>query len=100
MSLETAVVDLTRSFTYGMGYVALSRLKSYKGLYLKGINTRSLLLDPKVYDFDKSIKDNQMPGPKVNGVYQDVKALYEAGSTRSFIKLSLGLSDKQLRKFL
>lgn len=52
MSLDQAAVDLSRSFTYGMGYVAISRLKSYQGLYLVGFNSKSIEMDPQVYQFD------------------------------------------------
>jgi ATP-dependent DNA helicase PIF1 len=38
MTLEKAEIDLSRAFTYGMGYAALSRLTTLKGLYLLGIN--------------------------------------------------------------
>ncbi len=55
MSLSSAEIDLSRSFTYGMGYVALSRLRTMDGLYLRGINSRSLQLDPKVYEFYGSL---------------------------------------------
>lgn len=56
MSLDSAEVNLDRSFTYGMGYVALSRLKSYRGLYLSGLNSRSLELDPIIYDLDQKLR--------------------------------------------
>ena len=38
MNLDSAEIDLSRCFLEGMGYVALSRLKSLKGLRLIGIN--------------------------------------------------------------
>lgn len=56
MSLDAALVDLSRSFTYGMGYVALSRVRSIDGLYLHGINGNALLLHPDIYEFDRVIQ--------------------------------------------
>ena len=56
MSLDGAVIDLGRSFTYGMGYVALSRVKSMNGLYLSGINRVALQLHPQIYEFDARLK--------------------------------------------
>lgn len=60
MSLAMAEIDLSRSFAYGMGYVALSRLKSYHGLFLVGLNSRSLELDPKVQLFDKRLREGNL----------------------------------------
>jgi ATP-dependent exoDNAse (exonuclease V) alpha subunit len=56
MSLDAAVVDLSRSFTPGMGYVALSRVRSLQGLYLLGINNVALLLHPDIHSFDTELR--------------------------------------------
>lgn len=58
MSLDGAIIDLGRSFTYGMGYVALSRVRSLDGLYLAGINRMALKLHPGVYEFDARIRSD------------------------------------------
>lgn len=55
MTLEAAEIDLSRSFGYGMGYVALSRLTSLEGLYLLGINEMAYKLDPQVFEYDKEL---------------------------------------------
>ena len=52
MSLDSAEVDLGRSFEPGMGYVALSRLRTLDGLLLRGINEMALKIHPEVLDFD------------------------------------------------
>jgi len=57
MSLDAAEIDLSRSFTPGMGYVALSRVRSMEGVYLKGINTTALQLHPHIFEFDAVLKD-------------------------------------------
>lgn len=56
MSLDSALIDLGRSFTYGMGYVALSRVRSLDGLYLVGINQVALQLHPDIYTFDARLR--------------------------------------------
>ena len=56
MSLDAALVDLSRSFTPGMGYVALSRVRSLDGLYLAGINAMALQLHPDIYEFDRELR--------------------------------------------
>ena len=52
MSLDAAEVDLSKSFTPGMGYVALSRIRSLDGLYLTGINRMAMQLNPHIFEFD------------------------------------------------
>lgn len=55
MTLDMAEIDLSRSFGYGMGYVALSRLRSLDGLYLLGINDMAYKLDPRIFAYDKEL---------------------------------------------
>lgn len=57
MSLDAAEVDLSRAFTPGMGYVALSRVRSLDGLFLKGLNSTALTLHPLIHEFDASLRD-------------------------------------------
>lgn len=56
MSLDAAEIDLSQAFTPGMGYVALSRVRSLDGVFLKGFNQTALLLHPDIYEFDRSLK--------------------------------------------
>lgn len=56
MSLDAAEVDLSKSFTPGMGYVALSRIRSLDGLYLTGINQMAMQLNPQIFDFDAKLR--------------------------------------------
>lgn len=56
MSLDSAEVDLSRAFTPGMGYVALSRLRQLSGLYLRGINQMALRVSPEISEFDASLR--------------------------------------------
>lgn len=42
MTLDAARIDLRKAFVEGMGYVALSRVKSLDSLYLTGINQMAL----------------------------------------------------------
>ena len=57
MSLDTAVIDLTRAFEYGQGYVALSRVRTLQGLYLTGFNERSLMVHPEVLEADEVFRE-------------------------------------------
>jgi len=57
MSLDAAEIDLSRSFTPGMGYVALSRVRSLEGVYLKGINNLALAMHPQIFSFDVQLRE-------------------------------------------
>src|SRR3546814_8034284 len=50
MTLDAALIDLRRAFVAGMGYVALSRVRSLNNLYLKGINRMALEISEPAYD--------------------------------------------------
>ncbi len=56
MSLDAARIDLSRSFTPGMGYVALSRVRRLEGLSLKGFNKTALLVHPEAHDMDRTFR--------------------------------------------
>lgn len=53
MSLDLTEIDLSKSFEFGMGYVALSRVRSIEGLRLVGFNEMALRVDPKVTKLDR-----------------------------------------------
>jgi hypothetical protein len=56
MSLDAVEVDLSKSFEKGMGYVALSRVRSLDGLTLLGLNDIAVQVRGEVLDFDEQIK--------------------------------------------
>jgi ATP-dependent exoDNAse (exonuclease V) alpha subunit len=58
MSLDGAIMDLSRSFTPGMGYVALSRVRSLDGVYLQGINNIALQLHPSIFEIDTQLRSS------------------------------------------
>jgi hypothetical protein len=57
MSLDSAEIDLSKSFQPGMGYVALSRVRNLAGLNLRGINEMALRVEPQILIFDKTLQD-------------------------------------------
>lgn len=57
MSLDNALIDLTKTFSYGMGYVALSRVRTLDGISLVGLNADSLRVDPIVLELDQDLKN-------------------------------------------
>ena len=56
MSLDAAVIDLSRAFEYGQGYVALSRLRRLAGLHLLGLNERALRVHPRAVEKDAEFR--------------------------------------------
>lgn len=57
MSLDNAEIDLGKTFTYGMGYVALSRVRTLEGIILKSLDKKALLVDPRVLEMDRELKN-------------------------------------------
>ncbi len=52
VSLDAAVMDLSRVFEYGQGYVALSRVRTLAGISLLGISDRAFMTHPSVRERD------------------------------------------------
>lgn len=57
MSLDAAVVDLSRAFEYGQGYVALSRVRTLEGLFVLGWSENALLVHPEVAKRDAEFRE-------------------------------------------
>lgn len=55
MTLDAARIDLRRAFVEGMGYVALSRVRSLETLSLAGINRMALKVSPEALKIDKML---------------------------------------------
>ncbi len=115
MSLDAAQVDLSRSFERGMGYVALSRVRSLEGLYLSGMNNMALLVNEEVLDMDKkfqrlsetnSFHIRTMGDTKLFDMHQDFKKKIERESgpkkintvEQTKIMIDQGLSIKDIAK--
>jgi len=56
MSLDEAIINLGETFEFGQGYVALSRLRSLEGLFLKSYNPKSLQVNSIISEFDEKIR--------------------------------------------
>ena len=57
MTLDEVFIDFNRIFEYGQAYVALSRVKSLNGLYLRGFNPQKIMANPRIIDFYNSLED-------------------------------------------
>jgi hypothetical protein len=56
MTLDSAQIDLSKTFEVGQGYVALSRIKNIEGLQLIGFNDTALMVDSLILSIDNRIK--------------------------------------------
>jgi len=57
MTLDAAEIDLSDAFERGMGYVALSRVKSLNGIRLAGFNDMALRVHEDILEFDKKLRE-------------------------------------------
>jgi len=56
MSMDAAIIDLSKAFEYGQGYVALSRVRRLSGVFLTGLNQRALEVHPEILEKDKDFR--------------------------------------------
>lgn len=56
MTLDAAKIDLRKAFVEGMGYVALSRVKSLQTLSLAGINRTALQISNEALEVDRMLR--------------------------------------------
>ena len=56
LTLDAAKIDLRKAFVEGMGYVALSRIKNLRNLYLSGINQMALKVSEDAINIDVSLR--------------------------------------------
>ncbi len=56
MTLDAAEIDLGKSFVTGMGYVALSRVKSLNGIRLRSLNRTALTVSDEIIKVDKRLQ--------------------------------------------
>lgn len=57
MTLDGAEINLSKAWGHGMGYVALSRVRTLEGIKLIGINRTALQVSPIVREFDAILRE-------------------------------------------
>lgn len=67
MSLDSAEIDLSKTFTYGMGYVALSRVRTLDGIRLVGFAENALDVDPLALQIDTELRTESEENKKLFG---------------------------------
>ena len=91
MSLDAALVDLSHAFVEGQGYVALSRVRTLKGLSLFGWNEMALAVHPEVLQEDTSFREQSLGSESAFGEidHVELERLQEA-----FVKACGGIIPK------
>jgi ATP-dependent exoDNAse (exonuclease V) alpha subunit len=77
MTLDAAKIDLRKAFVPGMGYVALSRVRSLENLYLYGINRTALEVSGDALEIDKVLRN------KADDDYRKFAHLQESAEKRA-----------------
>ena len=107
MSLDAALVDLRQSFEPGMGYVALSRVRSSAGLSLVGFNETALRVNQEVLDYDSRLryesanhaKDLETRPLKVKLYAPAAKKIRIKKREALIYKIVYGRGDSQIARF-
>ena len=75
MTLDAAEVDLSRAFTPGMGYVALSRVRNLAHLYLLGMNQMALRVSEEALRLEDELqRDSQLAVHQNKDLFEQAEA--------------------------
>jgi hypothetical protein len=89
MTLDAAEIDLSSTFEKGQGYVAISRVRSLEGLFLKGFNTLALELDALAMKADQRFRELS------DDAEQNLSDEVLYAENLLFIKASGGIEDEK-----
>ncbi|MFI3157601.1 MAG: helix-turn-helix domain-containing protein, partial [Methylococcaceae bacterium] len=92
-SLDAAFIDLAGAFAYGQGYVALSRVRSLAGLFLGGLNARSLEVDPTVLEVDGTFRERSLAAEEMIG---GMSTEEKEASKDAFVERCGGKSESEI----
>jgi len=65
ISLDEAIIDLSKVFEFGQGYVALSRVRRLSGIYILGWNEMAFQVDQEVLKKDEEMRAHSTNAEKV-----------------------------------
>lgn len=92
VSLDSAVMDLSQTFEYGQGYVALSRVRNLSGVHLLGVNARAFQVHPLVSDKDEQFRVASLVAEHEQ---EDLSEARQKELEKNFITLSGGRQKKE-----
>ncbi len=96
MTLDRALMDLSKTFEPGQGYVALSRVKNWEGLILKGANQNTFAMDPLVMKADIRLQElsEEYEGEVLEIKNKDLNNIFD-----QFINKCGGTTDWEMIEF-
>lgn len=83
MSMDAAIMDLSKAFEYGQGYVALSRVRRLSGVFLTGMNARALEVHPEILEKDK---DFRAASDAARDAFAEMPAMEPIEMQKKFVK--------------
>lgn len=104
MSLDNAEIDLRSTFTYGMGYVALSRVRKLSGIRLVGFTKESLLVNPKILELDQDLRNesyqNELMFKKLKNDEQEKLETEFINRMGGIVKVEKGSKKRKVSKII
>jgi ATP-dependent exoDNAse (exonuclease V) alpha subunit len=94
MTLDAAQIDLRKAFVEGMGYVALSRIKNLRNLYLSGINQMALRVSIDAQTIDISLRDKAIKDQKRFSHLKDESAKRKTEVSNKSFRKACGWTEK------
>lgn len=95
VSLDSAVIDLSQTFEYGQGYVALSRVRTLSGISLLGVNRRAFEVHPVVQEKDRFFR---LQSEQAEKEWEDLTEERRKALESNFIKICGGKQKKEIKQ--
>lgn len=104
MTLDAAEIDLSRSFGYALGYVALSRVRDIEGIKLLGANMNAFAVHPEIHKVDQKLRDKSQAAVQALQKYKvdDLEQMHKkhAEKNRTEKKVEVNTFDETKRILL
>ncbi len=97
VSLDSAVIDLSKAFEYGQGYVALSRVRTLSGVHLVGMNKKAFEVHPLVREKDIFFRYQSVTMEKEKTQYSQKQ---QKEREENFIRICGGKKRKKIKEAL
>lgn len=90
MSMDAAVMDLSKTFEFGQGYVALSRVRRLSGVHLLGVSEQAFRVSPEILEQDSIFRGQSN---EAHREYSHLKKTDVLQRHKDFVKICSGRWD-------